>query len=380
MPGMPRRFFAAVLLVALAGAGAVAAFNAWVDPFQAYRRTERFPARFYPAWQRHENPGIARHYDYDRIVTGSSLMENVLPADADRILGGRTINLSVSAQTAYDAGMLLRVALATGKARHVVMNLDYNGFSGAPERSGFAEPFPAYLYDGAAWNDLPYLVGIGTLRKSIEMALDLRWTRFGTDPARMWYWATGYQFFAAKAVQGLDPANLGSRHPQLPRTLAGMQASFEANLAPLVASYPDVRFTFVYPPYAILVWSDYQQRGQVEVTLAFREWLLERTRRHPNVEFFDFQAEPALVTDFDHFTDIYHYSPKVSVAILESIAEGRYRLTPELLAGNNAWIRKAARETDPAALIAEVLARPAPETPDGKAFVPPGGFAPPKLP
>jgi hypothetical protein len=100
---------------------------------------------------------------------------------------------------------------------------------------------------------------------------------------------------------------------------------------------------------------------------------------YPNAEFFDFHAEPAIVMDLDHFTDIYHFSPKLSQAIVEAIAAGRYRLTREMLEGNNAWIRKAAKETDPTQVIAEALARPAPETPDGKAFVPPGGYAPPGL-
>ena len=376
---MGRRFALGVLGVTLVLAAAVMAFNAWVDPFQQYRKSVRFPARFYPAWQRYENPGIARHYDYDRIITGSSLMENLLPADVDRALGGHTINLSVSAQTAYDAGKLLGVALTTGKPRQIVMNLDYNAFSGEPDRSGFAEPFPAYLYDRGRWNDVPYLLGIGTLRKSLETALGLKWTRFNTDPARMWYWATGYQFFAAKAVQGLDPANLNARFRQPPRTLEGMKASFEANLAPLIEKYPGTKFTFVYAPYAILVWLDFQQRDQLEVTLAFREWLFERTRGNANVEIFDFHAEPTIVMDLDHFTDIYHYSPKLTAGILQAIAEGRYRLTREMLAGNNAWLRKTARETRPAQVIADALARPAPETPDGKAFIPPGGFAPPNL-
>jgi hypothetical protein len=376
---MGRRFFAAVLALASALSLGVCAFNAWVDPFQHYRKSERFPARFYPAWQRYENPGLARHYDYDRIITGSSLMENMLPADVDRALGGRTLNLSVSAQTAFDAGRLLGMAIATGRPKHIVMNLDYNAFSGPPDRSGFTEPFPAYLYDDALWNDAPYVLGIGTLRKSLETALNLKWTRFSTDPARMWYWADEYQFFAAKAVQGLNGKNLNDRFRQPPRTLEGMKASFESNLALLVERHPDVRFTFVYAPYAILVWSDFQQRGQVEVTLAFREWLFERMKPYPNAEFFDFHAEPAIVMDLDHFTDIYHFSPKLSKAIVEAIAAGRYRLTREMLAGNNAWIRKAAKETDPTQVIAEALARPAPETPDGKAFVPPGGYAPPGL-
>ena len=368
---MGRRFTVIVLLAALALAAGVAAFNYAVDPFQQYRKPTRFPARFYPAWQRWENPGLARHYDYDRVITGSSLMENLLPAEVDAVLGGRSINLSISAQTAYDAGQLLRVALATGKPRQVLMNLDYNAFSGAPDRSGFTEPFPAFLYDEARWNDIPYLLGIGTTKKSLETVLGLRWTRANTDPARMWYWAEGRQFFAAKAVQGLDPANLNARFRQPQRTLEGMQASFEANLVPLIEKYPATRFSFLYAPYSILVWMDFEQRGQLEITLAFREWLFERTRRYQNVEIFDFHAEPSVVNDLDHFTDIYHYSPKLSRGIIQAMGQGRYKLTRESVIANNEWLRRAVREKTPAEVIAEARARPMPETLDGKPFVAP---------
>ena len=37
-------------------------------------KAERFPARFYNAWQRYENPGLAKHWDYDRIVTAPLLI------------------------------------------------------------------------------------------------------------------------------------------------------------------------------------------------------------------------------------------------------------------------------------------------------------------
>ena len=368
---MARGFTWAVLGVALCFGVGVVALNYYVDPFQQYRQSTRYPPRFYNAWQRYENPGLARHYDYDRIVTGSSLMECVLPEDVDRAMGGRTINLSMSAQTAFDAGKLLGAALRTGKPRHIIMSLDYNAFSGAPDRSGFTEPFPSYLYDDTILNDLPYLLGIDTTRKSLETMRGLRWSRFSGDPKRMWYWMDGHQFFAAKAVHGLDPANLNARFRQPPRTLEGMQASFEANLAPVIEKYPETRFSFLYAPYAILVWMDFEQRGQLEVTLAFREWLFERVQRYPNVEIFDLHAEPAIVTDLDHFTDIYHYSPKLSRAIIEIMAQGRYKLTREVLARNNEWLRRAARERTPAQVIAEARARPLPATRDGKAFVPP---------
>jgi len=195
----------------------------------------------------------------------------------------------------------------------------------------------------------------------------------------MWYWMEGHQFFAAKAVQGLDPDNLNARFRQPPRTLEGMKASFEANLVPLIERYPGTRFTFVYAPYAILVWLDFEQRGQLELTLAFREWLFERTLRYPNVEIFDFHAEPSIVTDLDHFTDIYHYSPKLSQALIQAMSEGRYKLTRAMIRGNNAWLRSTVHAKTARQVIAEALAKPAPESPDGKFFVPPGGFAPPQV-
>lgn len=353
---MARRFFLATLALAALLAAGIAAFNAWVDPFRAYGAKGPYPTRFYPAWQRHQNPGLARHLDYDRLVTGSSLMENVLPADVDAVLGGRTVNLSVSALTAHDAGKLLATALATGKPRHVLMNLDYNAFSGATDRSGFREPFPDFHYNGTALDDLPYLLGAGTLRRSLETALGLAWTRTNRDEARMWVWSDGREFSAAKAVQGLDPANLNARFRQPPRTLAGMKASFEANLAPLLERHRDVRFTFVLAPYAILVWSDFEQRGQVALTLEFREWLLARLADFPNAELFDFQAEPAYVANLSHYTDLYHFSPDLTRRLLADIAAGRYRATPERMKAANAWLAHAARTTDPARVVAEALA------------------------
>ena len=354
---MGRQFTLVVLGVTLALAAAVAWFNYEVDPFQQYRKATRYSPRFYNAWQRYENPGIAKHYDYDRIVTGSSIMECVIPADVDRAMGGKTINLSISAQTAFDAAKLLGTALGTGKPRHVIMNLDYNAFSGAPDRSGFSEPFPAYMYDRTMLNDLPYLLGIDTTRKSAEIALGKRWSRFSSDPQKMWYWMDGHRFSAAKAVQGLDPANINARFGQPRRTLAGMKASFEANIVPLVEKHPDVRFSFVYAPYAILVWMDFAQRDQLEVTLAFREWVFDRLERYPNAEIFDFHAEPGMVTNLDHFTDIYHYSPDLSRTVIEAMARGRNKLTRETVRANNDWLRAAVRQKTPAQVIAEAQSR-----------------------
>jgi hypothetical protein len=346
---MARAFVLRVLATTLSLAAAVCALNAWVDPFQAYGEARGYAPRYYPDWQRFENPGIARHHAYDRVIAGSSLMQCMNAQEVDRALGGRTVNLALPAQTAYGAARLLEISLAAGKRRQVIMNLDYNAFSGAPEHD--VPGAPSYLYDDTAWNDLPYLLSIETTAKSLAILLGIADARASLDPGSMWCWAGRRRFSAAEAVRGLDASDLNRLYHQPARTLEGMRASFEANLVPLIEAHPDVRFTFVLPPYSILVWCDFRQRGQLEVTLAFRDWLLRRTSAYANVELFDFQAEPGIVVDLANYTDFYHYSPQVANAMVAAIGSGHGRLTAQSLALNDAWLRRAATQADPALLI-----------------------------
>lgn len=344
-----RNVLAATVLL-LAAAGAV---NFAVDPFQQYRIPASYPAHFYPVFQRHEAPGIARHYDYDRAIVGSSMTENLAASEVNRILGGKTFNLSLGAMTAYDARRLLEVAFRRGGVKQVLYNLDYNAFSGAVDRTGLPDAFPGYLYDESRWNDYPYILSASTLRKSLEIVANRKVNRFSTDADRPWYWAEGVDFSARRTVEGLDPADLNRRFKQPPRTLEGMKASFEANVVPLVEANPRTEFVFVYPPYSILVWADFRQRGQLEVTLEFKRYVFARLGKHPNVRIHDFQAEDEVVGDLSRYFDIYHYSPEIGRWTIEEIAAERYRVTADNLEAGIAELRALAKGVDPARLIGE---------------------------
>jgi hypothetical protein len=358
----PQQFVIAMVLITLTAALGIASLNWWVDPFQQYREathyTPRYTPRYYNAQQRFVNPGLAKHADYNRIVMGSSLMENVDNTDVDRAFAvndaaGRSINLSMSAMTAYDANQLLTLATRVGKVKHVIINLDYNAFSGAPSRSGFDSEFPTYLYDQTIFNDAPYLMSLDTTRKSIDILRSQKGdARYSESRTRPWFWADSTVFSAAKTVRDLDPRNLNKQFKQPNRSLIEMRASFDQNILRLARDNPDVTFSFVYLPYSILVWADFQQRNQIDVTLNFRDYAFAATQSYRNVQWFDFQAASSLVNDLSHYTDIYHFSPLVSRQIIQSIAKNEYRLTAATLAKNNQWLREAARTVDAAAVIA----------------------------
>ena len=326
------RHYAQVLLLAFAGlAGAVAVFNYVVDPFQQYRQPTWYEARYYRPLQRYVNPGIAKHYDYDTVITGSSMMENYRNAQVGGILHGKAIDLAMGAMTAYELRQLLTTILAASKAKHIILDLNFNAFAGTPTMQLVPEPLPIYLYDDNPWNDVHYLLQAQTLGKATEIALGLQRGRFSTDSDAPWYWADEYEFSKTATLRGLDLRNINRDFKQPPRTLDGMRASFEANLLPLLRAHPEVRFSLVYPPWSALVWEDFRQRNQIEVSLAFKRSVFDAVRDLPNVALYDFQARLDWVTNLDNYKDLYHFSPRISREMIEAIAKGVSRVTPDSL-------------------------------------------------
>jgi hypothetical protein len=346
-----RRFAARVIAVTLAFAIAFGVFDFIVDPFDQYRLPSWYTPRYFRFYQRHQLPGLAKHAVYDRVVTGSSLMENVVSSDVDRLLGGRTINLACGALSAYESRLLLETAFDARRIDDVILNLDFNAFSGSTTQRFLTEPMPAYLYDDNPLNDVPYLLGATTLARSLEIVFGLKSAAARSDSDRPWYWADQYEFSARAATRGLDPANLNRDFKQAPRTLEGMQASFEANVLPLVKAHPETRFDFLFAPYSILVWADFRQRGQLEVSLGFRRYVANALAPYPNARVFDFQDDEAVITDLSLYKDIYHYKPEISNAMIRAISRDESRLTPRNADARNATIQELAEATDAAGII-----------------------------
>ncbi len=355
---MPTSFLRNSLVATLAILALVAAVNYEVDPFQQYRVPAAHEARFYRAFQRYENPGLARNYTYDRVIISSSLMENVSGSEVDRAFGsGRTMNLCLSAMTAYDGRRVLEVALASRPVKQVLYSVDYNAFSGDPDRVGYGK-LPQYLYDTAHWNDYPYLLSSGTLGRSIDIVLHRREGQFRTDADNPWYWADDGTGFGAKlVVDGLDLANLNSRYKQPPRTVEGMWASFEANVESVVRAHPQTEFIFIWPPYSILAWADFAQRDQLDVSLEFRRRFVNAMSKYPNARIHDFQERMDWITDLAEYRDIYHYSPKISSQVVKDVAAGKDRITPENVDAKNAEMRAIALAADPVKIAADVRAK-----------------------
>jgi hypothetical protein len=226
--------------------------------------------------------------------------------------------------SASEQRLMLDTAFASRPVRRVIMVLDFNEFAGTPEeRQDIAGPLPTYLYDRNPFNDLPYLLSWNVLLRSWRIVTDDHSERYTSDPDAPWYWGNLKRFGRDEVLRGLDLLHLNDRFQQPQRAFAGMRVSFEHNLLPLLRAHPQTEFDLVWPPYSILVWIDFAQRDQLDVSLAFKRYVFEATRGLPNVAITDLQSERSITHDLDRYTDLYHFDPAVNERLVEAVCSRR---------------------------------------------------------
>jgi hypothetical protein len=104
------------------------------------------------------------------------------------------------------------------------------------------------------------------------------------------------------------------------------------------------------------VWADFRQRKQLDLSLEFRKRFVEAMSKYPNVRIHDFQERTDWITRLDEYRDMYHFSPKISSALVKEIGAGHERLTPQNVDERNRRLREMGMAADPEKVIADALA------------------------
>lgn len=141
----------------------------FVDPFQVYREASWYAPVFDSQVQAYTNAGIARHYDYDTLIVGSSVTENTRCSQVDALFGGRSIKVNFAGGMAVNHGAALKLAFETHAVKRVIYGLDPYAYVREPDYSAFAMPW--YLYNNNPFDDIEYLLNGSVLFKRIPSVI-----------------------------------------------------------------------------------------------------------------------------------------------------------------------------------------------------------------
>jgi hypothetical protein len=333
-----RRYVAWLIGGLAAFGGAVATFNFVIDPLQYYRIPTLYKPVFWVGMQRFQVAALSRLYAESVIVVGQSTTENFLPSRIRQSWGRPGSKLSISASTAHEQFLAARLALRTGRVTDVLWGADAVGFNGPANRTNDSQAaFPAHLYQTTWSADLSYLLSGGTSRLSL-MILARR--ALSTDLEHYHTWYDRFEF-SRKAVLSTWSRDCSIfRRPyvedrQARRTLIPvLQASIEHNVANLAREYPNVTFHLFLPPYSMFFYLP-AASGWLPLYLDFRTALAQTLRTQPNVRLYDFQIVDSIIENLDNYKDSTHFSLGVSEYIIDAIRDGRHRVRPDDMPGNN---------------------------------------------
>ena len=320
-------FFALLLAILLL----LGSITAVLDPYFHYHAPlEGLSYELF--YQRYQNDGIVKHFDYDALITGNSMTENFKTSLCDELFGTKAIKVPYSGASFKELDANLRTAFEhNGGLGMVVMGLDYGNFIQDKDYMAYAdEDYPDFLYDTNPFNDVKYLFNKSILKTALDMVLRTRAGVPPTDFDSYSAWDANIDYSREAVFAGYERHwDTGEEHHMNPERLEMLRGNIEQNILETVKAHPETEFYFYFPPYSVLFWDKQDRMGVLELQLEAEREVIELLLPFENVQLFSFLNDFELAEDFGHFKDYIHHDPGINDHILECMARGEHRLTED---------------------------------------------------
>lgn len=340
--------------------GTVAALCATVlAAFYAYDPLMIFHAPWGRAPTLHESmrlqaAGIINNVDFDGVILGTSMMENTSGAEAGRLLGGRFVNLSITASDYFERGLVLRYLLRKRKVRTVIYSLDMGVF-GREGHPVFRPESFAFLYDLNPFNDFRAYATPNFVKCALRLSdeADCVGRAASLDRPNAWYrmpeqamrfggldnWFAAHNDWQVKAALASISADAGRvargerdvvDEDERRQAVAGAIAYVERQVLSVVEANPETHFHLIFPPYSRIRFAQAWQLGRVgaDTHEAVVRHLARRAGVLGNLSVYGFEDQDFL-DDIAHYKDTAHYDEGIDEMILHSIASGAHRLSAD---------------------------------------------------
>ena len=147
------------LILVLTALSLIAGLVYKIDPYFHYHKPNTDNYYYILNNQRSQNNGISKHFDYDALITGTSMTENFKTSEMDEIFGTNSIKVSYSGGSYKEINDNLIIALKSNpNLKTIVRCLDYGKILDDKDlmRRDLGT-YPTYLYDNNPFNDVKYL-------------------------------------------------------------------------------------------------------------------------------------------------------------------------------------------------------------------------------
>ncbi len=298
-----------------------------VDPFLHYHKGQIFLE--YPLKdERYQNDGIARYYEYDSIITGTSMCQNFKCSEFDELWTAVSIKITNSGASYHESCENIQRAFShNDNVKNVLCSLDGNRLN-YPAFEDEYEEYPVYLYDDNFFNDVNYLLNKEVVPKTIAV---LNYTRSGQKTTTMDEYGSWSQYKSFGKESVLASFNLLEEREEewklTEEDITQIRENVNENFVRLAEQHQDTDFYLFFPPYSICYWEALVRTKQLNAQLEAQKMSVEMLLAVDNIKVFDFSYRIDITGNLDNYTDTLHYGEWINTEILQMMAEGEGLLT-----------------------------------------------------
>ncbi|MCQ2519681.1 MAG: SGNH/GDSL hydrolase family protein [Lachnospiraceae bacterium] len=306
--------------------GFIATVNVVIDPFLHFHKP--LAKLEYPLLdERYINDGIMRNYEYDAVITGTSMTQNFSVSQMNSLFNVTAIKVANSGATFKESADGIERAFSYNpNIKAIVMSLDLTRINRGKDDMEYSD-YPTYLYDRNYLNDAEYVLNLQVLLKSVAV---VNYTRAGNKTVSFDMYQNFDQWKSHGAATVLSQwermPEISDEYRLTKEDYDQIVGNVNQNLAGMALTHPGTEFYFFFPPYSICYWDSLKRTAQLNADAEMKKKVCELLLSIPNVHIYDFSDNVSMIENLDNYSDALHYSAAVNDYILESMSEGKHEL------------------------------------------------------
>lgn len=311
-----------------------------VDPYFHYHgKISGISYRLYH--ERYINSGIVKNFEYDAVITGTSMNQNFKTTQFDALMGTHSVKVPFSGAGFQEIMQNLERAFASdNEIKYVLWGIDYSGLYRERYYKGY-DSYPEFLYDDNLLNDVSYvwnkeLIFQGLVTDLLMTVKGEEGTSF--DEYSSWEGGRGWESIS-KTYQRSEEI-LPMQTEWLPEDTEMVEDNIGVNIVELAKAHPETQFLLFYTPYSVLYWESLYRDGTLEKQLQAERIATQMLLECENISLFSFVKETSITEDLNNYRDKEHYVSEINEQILQWIREGKGLVTKENYEELLAWERE----------------------------------------
>lgn len=300
-----------------------------VDPFNHYHRPWFGLKEFADTSnQAYQILGMAKNFEYDSAIVGSSMTENFRASWFDELYDCKTIKLSYQLGRMENYDLIFDNIFKDREVKNIFFGLDFNAITKAPWQVVLHE-MPEYMVNDNTWDDVNYLFNKEVMFDKLLPYLKNNYTNEIPNFDNSYCWGNEYVFSKKEVLNEYLPLRLKQKRKISTMTKLQVMEYCKNNMSVItkyIENNPNTTFYIFYPPFSILVFDDFILKNDFDNCIFAMQYSAEVLLKYDNVKLYLFQNMQDVITNIDLYRDTAHYNEEVNKYMLQCLKEDKYRI------------------------------------------------------